>query len=614
MKKILLLFIFLTNIFAINILILNSYSPVLKWTAIQTHTLIDELQSKIKDATIFVEDLDTKRFRPTPQRYQNYLIYLKNKYKNIQFDIVIVTDDNALNFIRDYKNEKIFKKAKIFFEGINNLSLSQKLDKHKFAGVFERKNPLSNLEIAKKINPNLKTIYVVSDNSTSGNKTIRQYENAFKYIKGINFIYLNSSSLEKIINVLKNYDKNSVLMLLTFGSMRYHNKPIDVMQVPVVLSKYYPNPIIVHTDIYINIPHTNIIGGDCTDAKQQAKLNVEKLIQYINHTPMEKIGFILKNANTIYLNVKNLSRFGINAKDLKIPNAVLVNKPTSLYEIYKVEIISTLIIFIIIIIFLILLANKNRQINKLNKNLEQKIKKAIEENRKQEQLLFQQSKLAAMGEMIGAIAHQWRQPLNSLALHTQLLVEDFLDNKVDEEYLYKYEKNHMDTIQFMSKTIDDFRNFFAKDKEKTKFYLKDAVLEVVQLLDKQLMNHHIFISVNYDESEIVGYKNELKQVILNVINNAKDAVLANNIEKGKIDIEIKDKIIYISDNAGGIPEKIQNRIFEPYFTTKGTKGTGIGLYMSKIIIEEHLNGKIYFENIENGTKFIIDLKDANENK
>jgi signal transduction histidine kinase len=162
----------------------------------------------------------------------------------------------------------------------------------------------------------------------------------------------------------------------------------------------------------------------------------------------------------------------------------------------------------------------------------------------------------------------------------------------------------------MSKTIDDFREFFKNDKEKEKFDLMEAVIDVLKLIDKQIKNHNISIDINGSGKTILGYKNELKQVILNIITNAKDALIEKNIKDAKISIFVHDNTIVIEDNAGGIPKEIGDRIFEPYFTTKEEgKGTGIGLYISKVIIEEHFKGKIYFENTQNGVKFIIELKE-----
>jgi len=610
MKKVFLIFITI-KLFALNILVLNSYSPNLSWTHNQTLTIIHMLKHK-NLTNVNVEFMDTKKFAPTKQYFNTLFKFYNIKYKK-PFDIIITTDDNALNFVRYYKNTYLFKNAKVFFEGVNNLSLYNKLDKNIYAGIFEKKRPLKNLELAKKINPDLEVVYVLSDTSTSGNKTIKQYKKAFSKIKNLKFVYIHTSSMKEILNKLKNYNQNSVLMMLTFGRIKQNNNVLTPYQTAQIISKNYNNPILVHNDVYTNIPNTNIVGGDVTDAKQQATLNIQKLFEYLKGTPMNKIGFELNNANVTYLNVKNLLKFGVNAQNINISDVKLINQPTSFYEIYRTQILSAIIIFIITIIFLILLAKKNRELYKysqeiknLNQSLEKRIANEIAKNQKQQEILFQQSKLASMGEMIGAIAHQWRQPLNTLGLNTQLLVEDYFDGLVNEDYILEYEKKQMNIVKFMSKTIDDFRNFFVQDKEKTKFRLKDAIDEVVKLIDKQLKNYNITLIIKADESEIEGYKNELKQVLLNLINNSKDAILANNIQNGKIEIIAFKNTIKIKDNAGGIPDNIKNRIFEPYFTTKDN-GTGIGLYMSKIIIEEHLNSKLYFENVEDGAEFIIDF-------
>jgi signal transduction histidine kinase len=489
------------------------------------------------------------------------------------------------------------------------------LDKKRFAGIFEKKNPLNNFMIAKKIDPNLKTIYIISDKSVSGDKTMKQYKEQFsKLDTKIKFEYIHSSNWNEIEKQLKNYDKNSVMMLLTFASIQKDGKILKPTIFAQLISKIYNNPILVHTDVYKDVPNSNIVGGDCTDAKKQALLNINKINSYLNGTPMEKIGFQLENSNQLYLNVKNLKKFGIDAKKLNIRGAKLINKPTSFYEIYRFEIWITILFIITIIIFLVILTKKNRElylyskkIEELNRSLEEKIKKTIEENRKKEQLLFQQSKMAAMGEMIGAIAHQWRQPLNSLAIRIQLLVDDFEDRKIDENYLLEFEKDTMETIQFMSKTIDDFRNFFSQEKEKRRFIIKEEIEEIVKLLNRQLETHNIKIETSMDNSSIEGYPSEFKQVILNLLNNSKDAIIQKGLKEGIIKIVVKDAKIEISDNGGGIPKEIRDRVFEPYFTTK-EKGTGIGLYMSKIIIEEHMNGKLYFkDNDMNGTTFVIEF-------
>lgn len=254
----------------------------------------------------------------------------------------------------------------------------------------------------------------------------------------------------------------------------------------------------------------------------------------------------------------------------------------------------------------------NTKLEELNKTLNIQIEKGTVDNRKKDQLLLHQSKLAAMGEMIGAISHQWRQPLNTLALQVQFIEEDYNENEIDKNYITSFSNKCMNQINYMSKTIDDFKNFFKSQKKIQEFNTYDKIKESTNLIKAQLDNFNIDINIKGEKILINNYPNEFCQVILNIINNSKDAIVENNIMDGNININIikKDNLaqIIIEDNAGGIPIKIIEKIFEPYFTTKEQgKGTGLGLYMAKVIIEDNMKGKIQVENTKDGSKFIIQI-------
>ncbi|GAB6073503.1 sensor histidine kinase [Nautilia lithotrophica] len=612
------LFILLLHIslFAKNILILNSYSIQLAWTKGELEGILNVLQDN-KNLKKYIEFMDTKIFRPTPMRMYNYYYYLKNKYKDIKFDVIITTDDNALNFVRKYKNYPLFKNAKVFFCGVNNLSLANKLDKKIYTGVFEKKEPMENLKFAKKIKNNLKYVYIVSDASTSGSLVVKQYLDAFKNIKDIKFIVINKKDLNEVLTKLKDFKKNSVMMLLTPSSYYLNNKHVNYIIATQMISNIYNNPMIVHTDILVNIPKTNIVGGKVTDALSQGEEVGKKVLKYLKGIPVEKIPYTFEKANKMYLNVKNLEKFGIDAYELGYKNAIYVNKPTTFWELYKEWIVSLSAVVAVILVFLVVLAFKNRElknynqkIKELNQSLEDRVKKAVEEISKKDQLLAHQTRLAAMGEMIGAIAHQWRQPLNTLAINIQLLPEYVEEHGCDEETLEKFVEKNMETIFFMSSTIDDFRNFFRDDNSKTTFKVKDALKDTLKLIGAQLKAKKIEVEIRGDDFDVYGSKTQFQQVLLNLISNAKDAIEENKIKNGKIIINIdsKNKKISITDNGGGIDEKIIYKIFEPYFTTKDTKGSGIGLYMSKTIIDKYFNGKLEATNIKNGAKFTISFK------
>ncbi len=231
-----------------------------------------------------------------------------------------------------------------------------------------------------------------------------------------------------------------------------------------------------------------------------------------------------------------------------------------------------------------------------------------EQQAKQEQFLQHQSKLASMGEMIGAIAHQWRQPLNALNINIQNLIDDYEEGLIDAEFLEKYEEENTRLIRFMSKTIDDFRNFFRIDKATSRFMMQEVVNKTLSIQRAQLQNHDIQTRIEGEDFEVHGYKSEFEQVLLNLINNAKDAIIANDVDPGMITVRLGDRSLCVEDNAGGVPEEIIDRIMEPYFTTKEEgKGTGMGLYISKMIIENNMHGRLRVENGEKGAQFTIEL-------
>ncbi len=256
------------------------------------------------------------------------------------------------------------------------------------------------------------------------------------------------------------------------------------------------------------------------------------------------------------------------------------------------------------------------ELARLNENLDKKVKDELNKNREKDQLLIQQSRQAAMGEMIGNIAHQWRQPINALGIVIQNIEQSFVHEKLTKKYLENTVNKAMSIIRHMSQTIDDFRNFFKPDKEKEDFSIKEAVNKTISFMETSLREYNILI-IFKTEKDIIrnGFPNEYCQVIMNIFSNVKDAVLERKIHQSNIVIELTENngksILTIRDNAGGIPENIIDRVFDPYFSTK-EHGSGIGLYMSKVIIEKNMGGKLTAGNIgkkpdSTGAEFKIEL-------
>lgn len=250
-------------------------------------------------------------------------------------------------------------------------------------------------------------------------------------------------------------------------------------------------------------------------------------------------------------------------------------------------------------------------INNMIDNLEFKIQEEINKRLEQEQILIQQSKLASMGEMIGNIAHQWRQPLAQIsAIHMNMKVTyDF--NNFSKEYLDNKIKEANKLTAYMSQTISDFQNYFKPQGEKEDFSVEQACKDAYFILESSLKYHGISLTFDVKQNiNVYGYKNEYSQVILNILSNAKDILLEREVEKPSIHVEIKGgenyAIVKIKDNAGGVKADILDKIFDPYFTTRHkTQGTGIGLYMSKNIIERNMNGYINVKNVDDGAIFTV---------
>lgn len=254
-----------------------------------------------------------------------------------------------------------------------------------------------------------------------------------------------------------------------------------------------------------------------------------------------------------------------------------------------------------------------QRIERLNRTLEKRISAEVAHNREKDHLMIQQSRLAALGEMIGNIAHQWRQPLNAVGLIVQSLLDPFDNEGPDREQLAQSVGQAMEIIQHMSQTIDDFRGFFKPEKESCAFSLSDVIRKAVSLVEAGFRSNAVAVTLDLKEDvRIVGYPNEYAQVLLNLLHNAKDIAIERRIRNPWVKIRLRSKggrsVVTVSDNAGGIPASVRDRIFEPYFSTREQgKGTGIGLYMSKSIIEKSMGGRLLARSRAGGAEFIIEV-------
>lgn len=384
---------------------------------------------------------------------------------------------------------------------------------------------------------------------------------------------------------------------------------------------------IVKKLFYVGIKNkSNVLQNSIVKKIDEKRLRIRKIIKQIyvhqknndSHKLSDAINAVSREIDTINIYITNLTNYDLNmAINEKADTQRIFNLLSLVLNSLMVLVFVLSIMFSVIIIvnfkklhFTLedAINEKTRELQTLNESLELRIKKEVDNSRKKDMIMFQQSRLASLGEMIANIAHQWRQPLGSLMMIIQGFQTKMQLNKLTPEFMEEKVNDAILLGDAMSKTLDDFQNFFKPTKEKEQFSLKDCIEKSLYLskyiLDKENIELHLNIKQDYNVS---GFYNELSHVLLNIISNSKDALSSKSEEEMKygrkfIEIIVKrtrKKInIYIIDNGGGIDKEILPHIFEPYYTTKyKSAGTGIGLYMSKQIIEKHMHGNIYCKNI-----------------
>lgn len=370
-----------------------------------------------------------------------------------------------------------------------------------------------------------------------------------------------------------------------------------------------------------NIPFKKIIDGEIygyIGASSQMAYKIAT--EYFNTLKiMSKIGnakidgsFGVTTRDPLLLTIINKSFEDISKmKKQTIDNAWLKIEVEKQFDYtYFFQLMSIALLIILILTFFYIRQKKlNKQIYVLNATLEMRITEEVEKNKKQQLLMLQQNRLAQMGEMISMIAHQWRQPLNSLSILNQTIQLKYKNKKLDDALMEEFKSGSKKQINQMSDTIDDFRDFFRPDKKKTDFCINDLLLDTVEIIKPILIQCNIQIVFNAKKQFYCnGYPNELAQAFINVINNAKDTLCEQMIENKHITLSLHAEnnglALYISDNAGGIPEEIIDKVFDPYFSTKEKRnGTGLGLYMSKMIIQRHDKSDLTVQNNHEGAVF-----------
>jgi len=261
----------------------------------------------------------------------------------------------------------------------------------------------------------------------------------------------------------------------------------------------------------------------------------------------------------------------------------------------------------------------DEELKAINISLEDRVKEEVEDNRRKDQQMLEQSRLAQMGEMISMIAHQWRQPLSAITATTGSMSVHMQLGEHSEKYMEEGIEKINKYTQHLSTTITDFRNFFKPDKEKSLTSLNEVVLGSLHIIGSSLESQGIIVETFLEsEEKVFSYPNELKQVVLNLMKNAQDIFAERSLDKSDATKNMEARIwietqthdneveLRIRDNAGGVLQENISYIFDPYFTTKEKQdGTGLGLYMSKMIVEDHCEGRLEVKNQDEGACFVL---------
>jgi two-component system, NtrC family, sensor kinase len=570
-----------------------------------------EIKKSDEDLKAFLKERVYEAHKIASNIYNVESTFLSNKNIN--------RNDHALKTIKYALEGMLYNEGNgyIFIDDINGVKILQPLNKEIEGQSLLEYKDINGYQYMKKVTETIKNKSETYDEyywyKSKDDKTTYKKISFYKYFEPLNFAIGTGEyyvDFEKKIqnNLLKKIqglrlDDNSYIFIF--------NKQGNY------LSHFYENKIGTNG---FNLKDAN---GKyfLKDMFEYAEKNKQGYVQYLASS---KPGSNLKNVEKISY-VRYLDKWDwmigtgfyldelnnkINKKEAKLKkeHEIIIN---------NIILLSILLTLILLVISLLI----SKVIEKKFNNYKKEIKKEINNTIKKERLLVQQSKMAIMGEMIANIAHQWKQPLSVIStVSTGIKIQKEL-NCLNDEEIVEGMNNINNSAQYLSHTIDDFRNFFKSDKTKINFRFLDIFEDTIKLISPQFTNNNIQFIKNIDNTEIYGYRNELLQVLINIFKNAKDEFIQLDKNQKKfifVDSYKEDTnyIIKIKDNAGGISPNIIEKIFEPYFTTKEDyEGTGIGLYMCKQIING-MNGEIKVKNSEyeyenqkyKGAEFIISMQ------
>jgi signal transduction histidine kinase len=582
-----------------HILIINSYHKGFQWSD-ELIFGIEKVINNDKNIETTILYMDSKRISSIEYYDQLKELY-KLQLKNRKYDLVLLVDKFAYEFALKNYNELFKNNEKLIFTGIeqfDSLLVEKSGLTGKISGIIEKRAISDIVNIINKMMPKLKKLYIINDFSKNGDDSDISIKNAINQNSNLEVEYIRYSTIGELKNKFSTYKKDEAVFFIRFYNNK--NQELHTNQEIASMINSFELPTFSTDSLFIG---KGSIGGKLVLIDNLGENTGDLILEHLKNKDAKPIIKTYNNYSYIF-DYEKLEKFNLSTELLK-KRISFVNVPLSFLDknrslVNAVFIISPILLFFIILLFY---------------NLQLQIK-----NTKHQEFIIQQSKLAEIGEIISSIAHQWKEPLIEIST---LVQEHIISSKKTKEEEEKYLKDIMFQIYYMTDTINDFQDFIKPSTKKTHFDIKDAIIKMMNIVEHNIKYNYIDININFQEESkliVLGYNNELMQSLLNIVNNAKDSIIkkrgTNKKFKGLINIDIFRKKefvqIEISDNGGGVDEKDIRKIFDSYYSTK-EKGHGIGLYMTKVIIEDKMQGSIYQLNKNDGATFIIKLRLENEN-
>ncbi|UFS70239.1 ATP-binding protein [Geomonas sp. RF6] len=632
-----------------NVLVLNSYSPGFKWTDDTIAGISESLRHSGQRVRIHHEFMDTKRVSDSHYLALLYETY-RYKFGQSSFDLIMTSDDDAFDFMVKYRDQ-LFPNIPVVFCGVNNFDPSRLHGERLFTGVNEAVDLKKTLDLALRLHPKTKEVLVVNDTTTTGRTVHSQLDEIIPaYLSRVNFTLLEDVAMPEILATVQKLEPDALVFYLFFSRDKLGNQ-FDYDESISLVAHRCPVPVYGVWDFNLG---RGIVGGMLTSGYTQGITAGRIAVRVLQGESADNIPVVMTSPNKYMFDYRQMQRFGIKASDLPA-QSIVVNRPSNQFTLWRgfvwggVAVLTLLALAISILVFKMVMKKRmERRLFHLNNELEERVRqrteelrlnqlaleeqnavlqqtlsalkveteeriRVMEELRARDQLLIHQSRMAAMGEMLGNIAHQWRQPLNVLGLCIQELGLAYSVGEFSEQLLETNTRKMMTLLDHLSRTIDDFRSMSTPEREKIRFNVRQVIEKTLSLVSDSFAAQGIRIETDISgEPEVNGYPNEYGQVLLNILMNARDAFLERAVADARITVrawtEEGRTVATVTDNAGGMDNSILCKAFEPYFTTKEPgKGTGIGLFMSKTIIEKNMGGKLKARNVGGGMEFKISI-------